>query len=83
MTAFIVIATVLIVFGALMFFGGITSDEGGVSAAGFALAAIGVLVWLSASSSYRRGQIDAMNGIVKYEKQTNSDGETVWVERKQ
>ena len=26
----------------------------------------------------RRGQIDALNGIVKFEKVTNSDGETTW-----
>ena len=45
---------------------------------------VGGLVLLFCTAAmwfYRRGQIDAMNGIVKYEKQTNSDGETVWVEK--
>lgn len=27
---------------------------------------------------YKQGQIDAMNGKVMYEKNTNSDGETSW-----
>jgi len=31
---------------------------------------------------YKRGQIDAINGRVKYEKMTNEDGETYWREIK-
>jgi hypothetical protein len=27
---------------------------------------------------YRKGQIDALNGKIKYEKRENEDGETVW-----
>lgn len=45
------------------------------------------LIALAASSlytmGYRAGQIDALNGAVKYELHTNDDGETVWREIKE
>lgn len=31
--------------------------------------------------AYRRGQIDAINGKIKFERVQNDDGETVWRER--
>lgn len=35
---------------------------------------------LNRNDNYRQGQIDALNGKIKYEKKENKDGETVWVE---
>lgn len=32
------------------------------------------------ANSYRRGQIDAINGKVKFERVVNGDGESVWRE---
>ena len=33
--------------------------------------------------SYRRGQIDALNGKIKYKKAANRDAETVWTKIKE
>ena len=79
MTAFIVIAIAMSAIGFLVLLVG-DSEESFV----FGIVAIfaGAILILAIDLSYRRGQIDALNGVIKYEKQTNSDGETVWVEKK-
>ncbi len=33
------------------------------------------------STAYRQGQIDAANGIMKYQLQPNPDGSTSWVQK--
>jgi len=33
------------------------------------------------SAGYRRGQIDAMNGVIKYELKTNPDQTVEWVKK--
>jgi hypothetical protein len=35
------------------------------------------------SDNYKQGQIDALNGIVKYKKETQKDSTVIWVEIKQ
>ena len=35
------------------------------------------------SNTYKQGQIDAMNGIVKYKKEIQKDSSVIWVEIKQ
>jgi hypothetical protein len=35
---------------------------------------------LNKNDNYRQGQIDALNGKIKYKKTVNKDGETVWIE---
>ena len=79
MTAFIVIAIAMSAIGFLVLLVG-DSEESFV----FGIVAIfaGAILILAIDLSYRRGQIDAFNGVIKYEKQTSSDGETVWVEKK-
>lgn len=47
------------------------------------MAGIGVWGGMSfRSDDYRRGQIDALNGRIKYQKEENEDGEIIWTEIK-
>ncbi len=48
---------------------------------GFAIGAALIVFIVQATglpNSYRQGQIDAANGIMKYELQTHDDGTTSW-----
>ncbi len=38
-------------------------------------------LYLGATHGYKRGQIDALNGKVAYEKKENEQGELVWKEK--
>lgn len=48
---------------------------------GFLIAVL-LYVILPGDKGYKQGQIDALNGKVKYKKEKNQDGETVWMEIK-
>ena len=41
-----------------------------------------LMSWVWVDEGCKQGQIDCLNGKVKYEKQLNDDGETVWMEIK-
>ncbi len=49
---------------------------------GFLLAIVIIATFhIDLTDRYRKGQIDALNGKVKYEKRENDDGEMVWVKK--
>lgn len=79
MTAFIVIAIAMFVIGFIVLLVG--DGEGSFVFGIVTIFAGSILIW-AIDLSYRRGQIDALNGVIKYENQVNEDGETVWVEKK-
>lgn len=55
--------------------------RGHVWGTGFILCGIVIAIFGAGEGMYRRGQIDALNGKVKFERVQNPDGETVWQER--
>lgn len=42
---------------------------------------VGYMLGELTTGSYKQGQIDALNGKIKYEKRENEDGELVWEEK--
>lgn len=40
-----------------------------------------VMMYCCYYEGYQHGQIDALNGKIKFEKKENEDGETVWTEK--
>lgn len=75
MIAFIVISLVIISVGGLVAY---CSDREGSFVAGLVIAALGATLLWSVHVSYRRGQIDAINGKIQFEKHQTDDGEIVW-----
>jgi hypothetical protein len=48
---------------------------------GMMTTALVIYIFPEGTSAYQKGQIDALNGIVKYELKTNPDKTVVWVRK--
>jgi hypothetical protein len=48
---------------------------------GMMTTALVIYIFPEGNSAYQKGQIDALNGIVKYELKTNPDKTVVWVRK--
>ena len=63
------------------------SDKGGIMLFFFCILffCLGILftINLTYDKRYKDGQIDALNGIVKYKKEIQKDSSVIWVEIKQ